>query len=193
MLPNQNHFALVAQLSACTTATEQAALLANALQECIKSASVATARELSNLIKSTPLPDDMPMVSWPGAQRLAARICDGYAQYLQPSTEETPKECAKSALKVCAVEVKRDAQGFWRHPLCPIFNPAEPASRTVWFAVNGLDGCGTYLTAPEGKDTCGDYSEWELHRPNGDKWFLLAIEPTDNGPVALWAAAVGQA
>lgn len=193
MLPNQSHFALVAALNGCATATEQAALLAGAIRECTISASVATARNLSNLIKTTPLPDDMPMVSWPGAQRLAARICDEFAQHLQPGTEETPEKSAYTALRVGPAEVNRDARGFWRHPLYPIFNPVEPMARTVWFAANGLDGCGTFLVEPEGEATSDNYSTWEVQRPAGDEWFLLAIEPTQNGPVAVWAAPVGQA
>jgi len=191
MLPNQNHFALAAQLNRCATVTEQAALIAQAIHESINAASIGTAQALGDLINSTPLPDDMPLVSWPGAQRIAARICERYAQHLQSGTDEIPEESAKPAHRVTRVEMERDARGFWRHPLYPIFNPNEPASRTVWFAVNGLDGCGTFLIAPEGQTTSDDYSAWELKRPAGDKWFLLAIEPTDNGPVAVWGAPVG--
>lgn len=193
MLPNPSHFDLAAQLNACATQAEQASLIAKTIDEVITSASIGTAVSLAKLIKSTPLPDDMPLVSWPGAQGFAARICDRYAQVLHSGTGETPKESANYAHKVGPAEVRRDARGFWRHPLYPIFNPLEPMSRTVWFASNGLEGSGTYLVAPEGKTTSDNYSAWEVKRPHGDKWFLLAIEPTDNGPVAVWAAPVGQA
>lgn len=191
MLPNQTHYALATQLNACSTISEQAAIIAQAIQVSIDSASIGTAKALANLINSTPLPDDMPLVSWPGAQRFAASICERHAQHLQFTTDNIPKESAYIAHKVGPVEVKRDARGFWRHPLMPIFHPDEPISRTVWFAANGLDGCGTYLTAPDGGSTSDNYSDWDVQRPEGDKWFLLAIEPTNNGPVALWAAPVG--
>lgn len=194
MLPNKSHYALATQLSASSTLSEQAAIIALAIQESIDAASIGTAQALANLIKTTPIPDDMPLVSWPGAQRFAATICERYAQHLQFTTDNIPKESAYSAHKIGPVEVHRDARGFWRHPLYPLFSPLHPMARTVWFAVNGLDGCGTYLTPPEGESTSpNSVAAWNYHRPNGDKWFLLAIEPTDSGPVALWADPVGQA
>ena len=191
MLPNQSHFALVELLNACTTPTEQAALIARTLAETINGASIATAQALANLIRSTPLPDDMPLVSWPGAQRFAATICDDYAQFCQSDAGEILPKSAIPAYRIHPVEVKRDASGLWRHPLYPVFLPSQQMARTVWFASNGLDGCGTYLVEPDNA-TPDSYKDWEVKRPSGDKWFLLAIEPTAEGPIALWAAPIGK-
>lgn len=196
MLTDQFALGIAARLCECSTLTEQGVVLTQVFEDIRKDARIDTAEELAIEIKHKQFNGDMPMATWPNAQRIIASICTDYAQNLQSGTDKTGYESAKPVNYVIGpAVVTRDAHGFWRHPLFPVFNPGEPETRSAWFKENSLDGCGTFLVPPEGCDSGsfkGDCRFWEVVRPAGDKWFLLAIESTSSGPVAVWAAKVGK-
>lgn len=196
MLPNQFALSVAARLNACSTITEQSVILSQLFAEVRNEACIDTALELSAELRDSRFTDDMPMATWPWAQRYASGICKDYAQKLQCPTGETPAKSAEIVNQsIEPVPVTRNARGFWRHHLFPVFRPEETEVRQQWLRMNGLDSCGMYLVPPEGATTSGDTDcqFWEVKRPAGDKWFLLAIESTSSGPIAVWAAKVGSA
>lgn len=197
MLTNQFALNIAARLCECSTLTEQGVVLTQVFEEIRKDARIDTAEELAIEIKHKQFNGDLPMATWPNAQRIIAGICTDYAQNLQSGTDNTGYKSAESnRYSIGPALVTRDANGLWRHPLFPCFRADESAARSAWFKSQRLDTCGTYLAPPEDHEgassKCENCRLWDVLRPSGDKWFLLAIETTSSGPVAVWAAKVGK-
>jgi len=196
MLPSQFALSVAARLNACSTITEQSIMLSQLFADVRKEACIDTAIELSVELKESRFTDEMPMATWPFAQRFASNICKDYAQKLQCTTEKTPAKGADFDISDIGPEpVNRNVRGFWRHHRFPVFRPEESEVRQQWFRLSRLHSTGTYLVPPEGVTTSGndDCQFWEVREPADGKWFLLAIEATSSGPVAVWAAKVGAA
>jgi len=196
MLTNQFALGIAARLSQCSTLTEQGVILSHVFEEIRKDARIDTAEELAIEIKDKQFNGDMPMATWPNAQRIIASICTEYAQNLQSGTDNTGyKSAESSSYSIGAASVTRDVHGLWRHPLFPVFGSDQSAARSAWLKSKKLDTCGTTLIPPDGYDyesTSTEFRLWDVVRPAGDQWFLLAIESTSSGPVAVWAAKVGK-
>ncbi len=91
--------------------------------------------------------------------------------------------------------VTRDDQGFWFHPDLPLYEEGEQPDET-WTAFCARTGIESRIRLAEDdldddvlERICseGDCSEWEPTPPEGDGWYLIAINDTDDGPIAGWA------
>ncbi len=79
MLPTQFALAVASRLSACSTITEQSIMITQILADARHDACIETANQLAADLREARFTDDMPMATWPHAQRFAANICKQYA------------------------------------------------------------------------------------------------------------------
>ncbi|UVK96506.1 hypothetical protein [Pseudomonas sp. B21-048] len=92
------------------------------------------------------------------------------------------------------VPVVRDADGMFWHPDLPPFEEGDEEKSKQWIASQGLTvGMVSLEYADEaianryfeaGEPDC---SYWEPAKPEGEGWFCLSINDTDDGPVCWWA------
>lgn len=96
--------------------------------------------------------------------------------------------------------VVRDENGYWLHPCLPKFRKNAPEGRNAfrdWQANQQLEICTIQLECDwtgegehpywSGSDNCNG---WEPSRPDGEGWFCLAIDDTEEGPTCWWARRV---
>ncbi|MGT3292752.1 hypothetical protein [Yersinia enterocolitica] len=103
---------------------------------------------------------------------------------------------------ITAVQVERDADGFWTHP--DYFVPANGNEVGVegefdaWQALNRVVGKLEWMECEENAeelqaafDSVGcDVSLWQPKPPAGDGWFLASIHDTEDGPVCYWLRSI---
>ena len=92
------------------------------------------------------------------------------------------------------IPVVRDESGMFWHPGMPDFDEGEEEKSKQWLADQGLTVKMARLEyADEAiadryfKSDDPDCSYWEPARPDGEGWFVLSINDTDDGPVCWWA------
>ncbi|MDM1760656.1 MULTISPECIES: hypothetical protein [Acinetobacter] len=101
-------------------------------------------------------------------------------------------------------EVIRDKCGFWVHPilneyLCNLLGDrecmteSEHSTMLIHFNINVRCSAMEWDCTEEladkywGEGDVDAVKEWQPTPPKGDGWFLIAINDTDDGPVAWWA------
>lgn len=96
------------------------------------------------------------------------------------------------------VEVKRDTDGYWSHPFVPVFAGTDAATDDSpkwqdWLAQQGLEQSFSRLADEDESHPAyvsyfehesANASAWEPQPPQGDGWFLLGIDDTEDGPCA---------
>lgn len=102
------------------------------------------------------------------------------------------------------VDVVRDEYGFWTHPVLDQYirqvlgdrefmTDSEHVRMVIHFNIDLRRDEMEWDCTEELADKywCeGDIDavkEWQPTPPNGDGWFLVSINDTDDGPVAWWA------
>lgn len=181
---------LAAHIATCHDQKEQTRVLEVALRARSGDTALTLQSIVMNLLSSHDRPETES--SWLSIQHKVTVAFMRFTQEMLDCLDIIPANCAVVAPEVVPVEVVRDEYGFWRHPCFPVFFPSDPQSRSDWFTDNKLEGCGTFLVAPDESSVVSQYcADWEIKAPPGDKWFLLAIEGTNSGPVAIWAAKAG--
>ncbi|NWB47084.1 hypothetical protein [Pseudomonas gingeri] len=92
------------------------------------------------------------------------------------------------------VPVVRDENGMFWHPDLPPFDEGDEEKSKQWIAAHGLAVTMCHLeNADEAisdryfESDEPDCSYWEPERPEGEGWFCLSINDTDDGPVCWWA------
>ncbi len=103
---------------------------------------------------------------------------------------------------ITAVQVERDALGFWTHP--DFFEPANgnefgaEGEFYAWKMRNRVTGAMSWMENEENAeelqaafDSVGcDVSLWQPKPPAGDGWFLASIHDTEDGPVCYWLRSI---
>lgn len=91
--------------------------------------------------------------------------------------------------------VIRDENGFFKHPDLPDFDEGDGDRCKAWIAEQELEVAMVSLEYHSNEAISERYFEagdpdcsyWEPDRPDGEGWFCLAIQDTDDGPVCWWA------
>lgn len=98
--------------------------------------------------------------------------------------------------------VQRDENGYWTHPALPEFDEGDSAKCKEWQKAQGLEishvclesedlDHAAYVAYFENEEsTC---AQWEPPRPEGEGWFMLAIDDTEDGPTCWWARRTPEA
>lgn len=96
--------------------------------------------------------------------------------------------------------VWRDASGAWDHPDMPLFDEADAHKYHEWVEQQGLEVVYNFLEFED--EDCpahAEYAEtdrfasWNPAPPQGEGWFMLAIDDTEDGPAVWWARRVPEA
>lgn len=90
--------------------------------------------------------------------------------------------------------VERDENGMFWHPELPEFDEGDGDKCKAWIAQQGLqvamvsiEGADDEISDRYFESDDPDCSYWDPRRPDGDGWFCLSINDTDDGPVCWWA------
>jgi len=97
--------------------------------------------------------------------------------------------------------VERDDMGCWHHPDLPVYEEGDTPEETVeqWRKRVGIE-----IHRVDAEDDMdeeafeeawdgGGWLGWEPSKPAGDGWHLIAINDTEDGPMAWWARPVKEA
>jgi hypothetical protein len=93
-----------------------------------------------------------------------------------------------------AAPVQRNASGVWNHPDMPLFDEGDAHKYQAWIEQQGLEVIYDYLEYEN--DDCpahaecaeaGTFATWNPAPPEGEGWFMLAIDDTEDGPAVWWA------
>lgn len=88
-------------------------------------------------------------------------------------------------IKPMTVEQNKD--GIWVHPDFQALFGDRDAIPTeeleAWERTNGLEIAEAVSLEEDGFNL----ADWELEPPEGEGWFLLAINDTEDGPIQVWA------
>lgn len=99
------------------------------------------------------------------------------------------------ATLIQAVNVVRQEDGLWYHPDMPSFTE-NVEQFSEWLLEQGLQIEVVKLSdEDEAHPVYANYfyagatnvSGWNPREPDGDGWFMLSIEDTEDGPACLWA------
>jgi len=93
-----------------------------------------------------------------------------------------------------AATVQRDANGVWNHPDMPQFDEGEAHKYHEWAKQQGLKMLYSFLDTEDEDcpahaeyEETGRFATWNPAPPDGEGWFMLAIDDTEGGPAVWWA------
>lgn len=95
-------------------------------------------------------------------------------------------------------QVERDALGRWCHPGFPDFDEDLGAyerwlmDQALEWCVRSMENDRPDLMEKYMEEELDNFSAWEPTPPDGDGWFLIWIEDTEEGPMATWARRTTQ-
>lgn len=101
---------------------------------------------------------------------------------------------ADGTLQLRAVaQIDRDANGYWSHPYLPLFPEGLTRERQdAWLKSQQLEARlvwdERFEEHPDPDFGNADISGFEPTPPEGDGWFLLAIEQSEDGEARAWYA-----
>lgn len=103
-------------------------------------------------------------------------------------------------VKLAAVPVVRDENGYWYHPDAP-WDEIEEQPIARYFKPHGYEASCVLLqeVMDEDEEPLKSYVEngevnvsaWTPKLPEGEGWFLLCITDSEDGPFAMWLLRAG--
>ncbi|WP_145156208.1 hypothetical protein [Pseudomonas oryzihabitans] len=135
------------------------------------------------------------------ADRCAEILADG--GYRPAGPVVAPAVPAVPFQPIESVPVERDEKGWWYHPRWlsePEFKDLEAIPLDQYLVYVWSRGITTLWMRLEDEDPAlferyqasddNDVSAWEVRPPEGEGWFLLTVQGTENGPISVWGQRV---
>lgn len=100
----------------------------------------------------------------------------------------------ETIILIQSVPVVRDENGMFLHPGLPLFEEGDGEAFKQWLADQGLivktaslEYADEAIADRYFESHDPNCSHWEPDQPEGEGWFCLSINDTDDGPVCWWA------